>query len=173
MEVANVYVDYKLSVEEGTSFFKVVAQCFIYNDFQDQPVQIGEAYLHLFDPSSRPYLDLCGEADNLSDKLSYSVKQLEKFCEVDKINGMIAVFHTSKFEESWDGRGLATSFYDKLEEQLSLLNVEWIIISNSRNQASVDKTTRLLSFINFGFNSLQKEKEPVLMFKQISRTYAL
>lgn len=163
MELSNIYVDFKLAVEEGTSFFRVLAQCYIYEDSQDEPIQIGESFLHLFNPVNNSYLDLCGEADCLSNKLSYSLKNLEKFCEVGNINGLVAVFHTLHLKESWNERGLGIAIYKKLEEQLALLNVEWIVISNSFNLST--------HFSELGFTSFKEEKEPSIMFKQISRTY--
>ena len=171
MDVANVYVDFKLAVEEGTSFFRVLAQCFIYEDSHDDPIQIGEATLHLFNPAKKSYLDLCGEADCLSDKLSYSLINLEKFCEVDKINSIVAVFHTLNLKEPWDEKEHSIAIYNKLEEQLSLLNVELIVISNSRH-LEIDNLTSLSPYFNeLGFTSLNIEKKPIIMFKQISNTY--
>ena len=117
-------------------------------------------------------MDLWGEANRLSEKLSYSLKNLEKFCDLDKVNGTIAVFHTLKLEDAWDSKDLGTAVFNKIEEELSLLNVEWIVISNSKNQASVDSTARLSLYINdLGFKSFKKDEEPVIMFKKILRTY--
>ncbi|MEK4523051.1 hypothetical protein MKX96_15600 [Psychrobacillus sp. FSL W7-1493] len=172
MDVTNVYVDFKIAVEEGTSFFRVLAQCFIYKDSHDDPIQIGEASLHLFNPVKNSYLDLCGEADCLSDRLSYSLITLEKFCEIDKINSIVAVFHTLNLKEPWDERELSIAIYKKLEEQLSLLNVELIVISNSRHQVKNNITGLSLYFNELGFTSFQKEKEPIIMYKKISNTYA-
>ncbi len=172
MDVANVYVDFKLAVEEGTSFFRVLAQCFIYKDSHDDPILIGEASLHLFNPVKTSYLDLCGEADCLSDKLSYSLISLEKFCEVDKINSIVAVFHTLNIKEPWDEKELSIAIYKKLEDQLSLLNVELILISNSRHHVIDNLTSISPYYTELGFTSFIKEKEPIIMYKQISSTYA-
>lgn len=168
MDVANVYVDFKLAVEEGTSFFRVLAQCFIYEDSQDDPIQIGEVSLHLFNPVTSSYLDLCGEADCLSSNLSYSLINLEKFCEIDKIKGAVAIFHTFHLKEFQEE--LSTAIYNKLEEQLSLLNVEWIGISYSHYFARDSISNLVINFSELGFTSFNEENEPVFMLKQISRT---
>lgn len=170
MDVANVYVDFKLAVEEGTSFFRVLAQCFIYEDSQDDPIQIGEVSLHLFYPVTSTYLDLFGEADCLSSNLSYSLISLDKFCKIDKIKGAVAIFHTFFLNEFHDERELRIAIYKKLEEQLSLLNVEWIVISNSQDQVRGNIINLLTDFSEVGYTSFHEENKPNIMLKKISRT---
>ena len=120
----NVYVDFHITMEEGTSLFKSHTTCSVYVPDLDDALVIGEADIYLINLKKSAYEDICGEAAILSSHLSQAVNQLEQFCEVENINGSIAMMQSLHIHEDWRLKGLEEAFISKLLAQLSYFNVE-------------------------------------------------
>ncbi len=171
MDIANVYIDYQLNMEEGTSLINVLAQGIIYEDGTEEPIQVGEACLHLFNTQKSSYIEVCGEADCLSKSLSYSLRNLDRLCDINKLSGLIAIFHSLKIDASWSGKGVGQVFYKKIEEQLVLLNVEMILLTTCEDEIGKDNTSELpVYFKNLGFYPFQQSGEPI-MYKKLLNPY--
>ncbi|WP_186321484.1 GNAT family N-acetyltransferase [Bacillus sp. FJAT-22090] len=158
MENVNVYVDFKLNIEEGTSLFNVEAQCLIFTEDLDQSVNVGHASFYLINPVKSSYLDVCGDADCISSDLSHSLISLRDICDVESIQGLVATGHFINIKEDWRGKGLGKAFIKKMIEQLTLLNVG-IMVLIARN------TNEFPYYSELGFQPLKNKADISLMYR--------
>lgn len=125
----NVYLDFHITMEEGTSLFKAHTTCSVYSPELGEAIVVGEATIHMFDPRKTSYEDVCGEAAILSYHLSRAINNLERFCDIENIEGFIAVMQSFTIYDGWHYQGLEEAFFAKLLEQFSYFNVELIAFS--------------------------------------------
>ncbi len=129
MEDRNVYVDFHITMEEGTSIFKANTLCSVYTSELDEAVVVGEATSYLFDPRKSTYEDIYGYAYSLSSSLSKTVSSLGNFCELENLEGFVVVIQSYDMKEEWKFKGLEEAFFQKLLAQFPYLNVELVVYS--------------------------------------------
>lgn len=158
MKDTNVYVDFSLNMEEGTSLFNVHAKCSIYPKGIDKTITIGEATIYFFNPLKTSYSEACFDADCISYNLYNALINLEKICTLESIHGLVATGHIINIKDEWQGRGLGKAFIEKMMQQLTILNVQLVmLITNEIKEIEFYK--------RLDFESLENNADIPLMYK--------
>ncbi|QFF98065.1 N-acetyltransferase [Psychrobacillus glaciei] len=160
MEDINVYVDFSLDMEEGTSLFNVHAKCIIYPKGSDQAINIGQASIYLFNPVKSSYSEVCDDAVSISLDLYHALTNLESLCDIEYMRGLVATAHFINMKEEWRGKGLRQAFVEKMMQQLAILNVELIMLITN-DHMEIDFYNRL------GFVNLENKTDITLMYKYV------
>lgn len=158
MEDLNVYIDFQLNIEEGTSIFSAQATCLRYTEDLERAITVGHATMYLVKYSQDTYLDVCVDADCICADLYTALTSLEKICDLDNLQGLVATFHSLSMTE--EGKGLENAFMDKIIEQLALLNVEVVL------------TTHVNELIKpLGFDKKEISDNLSVMYKYLQKQY--
>ncbi|MFF2753519.1 GNAT family N-acetyltransferase [Psychrobacillus sp. NPDC058041] len=162
MKDTNVYVDFSLNMEEGTSLFNVHATCSIYPEGVEQAITIGEASIYFFNPVRSSYSEACFDADCISYNLYNALINLENICAIESIHGLVATGHFINIIEEWQRKGLGKAFVEKMMQQLAILNVELVmLITNDLKETDFYK--------RLGFESLENSADIPLMYKFLNK----
>ncbi|WP_391120112.1 GNAT family N-acetyltransferase [Psychrobacillus sp. L3] len=160
MEDINVYIDFSINIEEGTSLFNVHATCILYPKELDRGINIGQASMYLFNPIKSSYSEVCDDAVSISSDLYHSLTNLESIDEIENMHGLVATAHFINMKEEWRGKGLCRAFMEKMMQQLAILNVELIVlITNDHKEKDF--------YHRLGFESLKNNADIPLMYKYL------
>jgi len=158
VENLNVYIDFQLNIEEGTPIFSAQATCLRYTEDLERAITVGHATVFLVKLSQDTYLDVCVDADCICADLYTVLTSLEKICDLDNLQGLVATFHTLSMTE--EGKCLENAFMEKIIKQLALLNVEVVLTTDA------NETLRSLGFENYEISDNLS-----VMYKYLQKQY--
>ncbi|MEI4768786.1 hypothetical protein WAX74_03815 [Psychrobacillus sp. FJAT-51614] len=169
MKISNVFIDFQIFLEEGTSIFNVVAKCLVYIEELSEPIKVGEASLYIFNPQKSSFLDTCIEGNCISADLNTLFISLQDICEIDDIPGMVAACNDLSIKEEWRENGLGQGFLEKIKKQLSYLNVQLLLVKLSTfiSSSSIENSKDDLT-INNSFYECKNGEQVIVTYRYLN-----